>query len=150
MCCISHFNSIKRNRSDAKILVKSIMSNRSPVNMYHCNRLSHNFWINLHLFHILCVPVMFVCVTDHRTFSVPFSLLHRLWFGLGLTLIERRFLQEERESAGALEGATEHGGSNFEFCPVTWQLGKELNPLSLGFLIWTRGSQYSPTGLCVI
>lgn len=40
MCCISHFNSIKRNRSDAKILVKSIMRNRSPVNMYNYNHLS--------------------------------------------------------------------------------------------------------------
>lgn len=40
MYCVRHFNSIKRNRSDAKILVKSIMSNRSPVNMFRYNCLS--------------------------------------------------------------------------------------------------------------
>ena len=91
MCCIRHFNSIKRNRSDAKILVKSIMSNRSPVNMYHYRCLSHNFWINLHLFHILCAPVIYVCVTDCKTLSISFSLLRLLWYVLemshGLTLI---------------------------------------------------------------
>lgn len=85
MCCISHFNSIKRNRSDAKILVKSIMRNRSPVNMYNYNHLSHNSWINLHLFHILRVSVIYVSVTDRKSSSISFSLLYLLWYALEIT-----------------------------------------------------------------
>lgn len=48
MCCVRHSDSIKRNGSDAKILVKSIMSNKSPV-----DGLSHSIRMHLHLF--LCV-----------------------------------------------------------------------------------------------
>ena len=85
LCCIRHFNSIKRNRSDAKILVKSIMSNRSPVNMYHYSCLSRNFWVHLHLLHILCVPVIYVCVTDCKTLSISFSSLPFFSYALEMT-----------------------------------------------------------------